>query len=265
MTRRTLALVVLVLVSGCLGLGTGGEGTPSPADEPETPTQTRTSTATATPTDTATPPVEERIPAGWSEAGVRDVNAALEAHYRAVLTGPSATVTYRNSVVGTDSDRANTALDVALDPGSERMYAQITTATGGQEVFYADGTLTQYDPENDTVRESQDAQYPVVVQSADLRVLRSQLLLYKLTLNETGTAQAETGALVYDVAGVYENTTSRTFGSTESGQGQVILATDGRVLAVETTVTYTEATVRYRYAQANLGSTEVSRPDWRET
>ncbi|MEF8857264.1 MAG: hypothetical protein V5A16_07590, partial [Haloplanus sp.] len=58
------------------------------------------------------------------------------------------------------------------------------------------------------------------------------------------------------------NTISGRYGSAVDATGQVVVATDGRVLEIETTVTYTEGTLRYRYAQTRLGETDVETPEW---
>ena len=255
-----VAIAILLLVSGCLGLS-GGETTPEPASESPAPTPTPTDGPTPTPggTDTA---AEPPLPEGWSESGVEDPDAALRSHYGAVLGGPSATVQYRNGVLESDGGRGgNSTLGVTLEPAAQRMYVRIDEEASSLEVFYADGTLTQWDVENGSVAGRSEMEYQRAVQSADIRVLKSQLLLYRLQL--TGTAERDgSPVFVYNVSDVYTNAASRTFGTARSGSGRVVVGANGRVRDIETTVTYTNGTVAYRYTHTDLGETAVETPDW---
>ena len=248
------AVVLAVLVSGCLGLS-GGEATPTPTVESPTPTPQ------ATPTPTDTPSAEPTHPEGWSEAGIEDPNVALQSHYSAVLEGPSATVTYENRVLeSAAAPGSNTTLGVALDPPAQRMHARIDAPANSLEAFYADGTLTQWDVASQSVRNRTELAYPRAVQSADIRILKSQLLLYDL--EQTDTVQRDgTTVFVYNVTGVH-NAASQTFGIARSGSGRVAVSADGRVRDIETTVTYTNGTLAYRYRHTDFGGTTVETPEW---
>jgi hypothetical protein len=257
----TTAVVLLVVLAGCGGGGSGG-----------TPTATDTATVTATPT--ATPPTTPTetpgsnvvtVPAGWSETGVENASVALDGHYRAVLTGPSATVTYRSRVLEATNERAtNTTLEMAVETETKRLYASIEGKDDHREAYFADGTLTQWSVRNRTVVGRSNAGFYRVAQSIDRGVLMSHLLLYELELNGTVTRDGTT-ALVYDVVGVHNNTLSQTWGTGKSGDGRVVVAQNGRVLEVETTVTYTGGRAAYHYAQTGLGATTVHTPDWMQS
>ncbi len=250
------AVVLVLLVSGCLGLS-GGEATPTPT---ESPAPTPTPEATPTPTDT--PATEPTHPEGWSESGIEDPNAALRSHYSAVLEGPSATVAYESRVIESEAAPGrNTSLDVALNPPARRMNVRIDAPTNSLEVFYAGGTLTQWDVGSQSVRNQTEIGYPSAVQAADARVLKSQLLLYEL--EQTDTVQRDgTTVFVYNVSGVFTNAASRTYGIARSGSGRVAVSADGRVRDIETTVTYTNGTLAYRYTHTRLGETTVETPEW---
>jgi len=257
MTRlgTTVALVVLVVLAGCGG-GAGPDGT-------ATPTETATPTATPTPTATSAGDGTVTYPAGWSDAGVTDAQSALESHYRAVLTGPSATVQYRSRIIRAESDgAANTTMDMRLDTGDRRLYARIDGTERTREVFFADGTFRQWSVRNETVVGRANTTFVRVSQSIDNGVLRSQLLTYRLELNETVTRGGST-ALVYDVIGVYDNTRSGTYGTATSASGRVVVSERGRVIDIQTTVTYTEGEVAYQYSQTRIGETDVPTPEWR--
>lgn len=254
-----VAVAVLLLVSGCLGLS-GGEATPEPTDV--SPTPTATDESTPTPTETAAS--EPTIPGGWSESGVEDPNAALQSHYSAVLDGPSTTVAYRNSVLESDQVPArNNTLGVALEPANQRMRVRIDGSASSLEVFYADGTLTQWNAENESVAGQSEMEYQRAVQSADIRVLKSQLLLYRLQMADTVERDGTT-VFVYNVSGVYTNAASQTFGGVRSGSGRVLVGADGRVRDIDATITYTNGTVAYRYTHTDLGETTVETPGWME-
>jgi hypothetical protein len=267
MERRqavTIVAVVLVVLAGCAG-GGGPDGTPTAETGTESTTRTPTATATATPTSTAAPADgsgARAYPGGWSETGVTDVQSALESHYRAVLTGPSVTVQYRSRIVSAERDRAsNTTLDMRIDTGERRLYADIEGAERHREAFFANRTLSEWSVRNETIAGRSDPSFVRVTQSIDDDVLRSQLLLYRLEVNET-VARGDTTAFVYDVVGVHENTLSGTFGRATDASGRVVVSGRGRLLALETTVTYTGGRVTYRYAQARIGGTEVPTPEW---
>jgi hypothetical protein len=201
-------------------------------------------------------------PDGWSDTGVTDTQSALESHYRAVLTGPSATVQYRSRIVSAESDQAaNTTMDMRLDTGGRRLSARIDGTERTREVFFADGTFRQWSVRNETVVGRSNATFVRAAQSIDNGVLRSQLLTYRLELNGTVT-RGGTTALVYDVVGVYNNTRSGTYGTATAASGRVVVSERGRVVDLQTTVTYTRGTVAYRYSQTRIGGTEVPTPEW---
>jgi len=249
-----VAVVLLVLVAGC-GSDRGGPGTPVP-----TATPTVTPSATPTPADTTAP--ERRYPNGWSETGIEDPDAALAAHYRATLSGPSATVTYRSRIGdATNLRAANTTLSMRVDTGSNRLYAALDGSRTSREVFFADGTLTRWDPDNETVVGSSSTEFGLVAQSVDRRVLQSHLLLY--TLERNGTVErAGSTALVYDVTGVPNDTISRSYGTATDASGRIVVGQSGRVFEIETTVTYTDGTVTYYYGHTAVGETTVETPGW---
>lgn len=100
-----------------------------------------------------------------------------------------------------------------------------------------------------------------VAQSIDDGVLHSHLLLYDVEFDRT-VRRAGTTALVCDVTGAYNDTISGTYGSAVDATGESVVATDGRVLEIETTVTYAKGTLRYRYAQTRFGETDVTAPEY---
>jgi hypothetical protein len=260
---RTAAVALLLLVAGCAALGPGGAETTQP-----TATATQTETATTTPTATATtdPPDSDRVryPDGWSEAGIDDPDAALAAHYRATLAGPSATVTYRSRIRESTNDRGtNTTLAMQVDTASGQLYADLEGSDTHREAFFADGTLTQWSVENETVAARSSTTFSRAARSIDRSVLYSHLLLY--TLERTGTVERSgTTALVYNVTGVPESTVSNTYGTATGASGRIVVGRDGRVFEIETTVTYTGGTVTYHYGHAAVGETTVERPAWVE-
>ncbi|MFB6256677.1 MAG: hypothetical protein ABEH58_08150 [Haloplanus sp.] len=196
---------------------------------------------------------------------MNDTGAALESHYRAVLTGPSATVQYRSRIVSAESDRAaNTTMDMRLDTGERRLYARVNGTERTREVFFSNGTFRQWSVRNETVVGRSNITFVRASQSVDTRVLRSQLLTYRLELNETVT-RAGTTAFIYDVVGVQKNTLSGTYGAATEASGRIVVSERGRVLDIRTTVTYTGGTVVYRYSQPRIGGTDVSTPAWLPT
>jgi len=265
MSRRgvaTVAVVLAVVLAGCGGVTSGGDDTPTPAAEP-------TATGTPTATETDAPPSTDRpaagngaSPAGWSESGVTNTTTAFRGHYRAVLSGPSATVTYRSEARSAADDRAtDTSLEMRLDTNGERLSASIDGTAERREMYFADGTFTQWSVRNETVASRTNTSFGRVAQSIDNGVLRSQLLLYELELNET-TTRAGATAFVYDVTGVHDNAVSGTYGTATSGSGRVVVSERGRIVEIATTVTYSDGEVTYRYAQRGFGETDVSAPDW---
>jgi hypothetical protein len=263
---RVVAVALLIVVAGCGGAGTGGDATPG-ASAGATPTEPATGTATPapppTPTRTAAPaPDSVSPPAGWSEAGVNDTQTALESHYRAVLSGPSTTVTYRSSALAADDNGSiNTTLDMRVDTGERRLFAAIDGRESHREAFFADRTLTQWSVRNETVVGRSNTSFIRVTQSVDNGVLRSQLLLYRLEFNGTVTRDGA-AVLVYDVVGAYENAVSGQYGAADSASGRIVVTETGRVLQIETAVTYDEAEVQYTYTQLRIGETTVDAPSW---
>ncbi|AZH26770.1 DUF7537 family lipoprotein [Haloplanus aerogenes] len=242
----TVLAALLVVTAGCAGFAPDGDETPAV-----------TETATPTPSN----PSAVTYPSGWNATGV-NASVALRSHYTAVLTGPSATVTYRSEVVESEGiPRRNTTLDMRLDTADRRLYASIEGKTNHRIAYFADGTLSRWDARNETLVGQSSARFGEVAQSIDNGVLYSHLLLYDLEFERTVRRQGTT-ALVYDVTGAYSNTLSRTYGSARDATGQVVVAADGRVLEIETTVTYSEGTLRYHYAQTRVGETDVAMPDW---
>lgn len=249
---ETIAVVLLVLVAGCAGIG---------ADGPQSSTSTPTRAATPTPTHSDTA-AQERYPDGWSAVGIDDPDAALAGHYRATLAGPPVTVTYRSRIEdATNARAANTTLSMHVDTESNRLYATLDGSRTSRAVFFADGTLTRWDPDNETVAGTSATEFGLVAQSVDRRVLLSHLLLY--TLERTGTVErAGTTALVYDVTGVPNDTISRGYGAATGASGRIVVGEDGRIFEIETTVTYTDATVTYHYGHTAVGETTVETPGW---
>jgi len=263
MERTTLCVVAvasLALVAGCAGFGAGDASTPTPT---ATPTQEPTPTATATPpANDATPSDGEQYPNGWSGTGVVDPDAALTGHYRATLTGPSATVSYRSRILETTANgTANTTLSMRIDPGVKRLYADINGSDTHREAFFSDGNLSQWSVENRTVVDRSPTEFTRAVQLIDQRVLKSHLLLYALERNGT-VDRAGTTALVYSVTGVPNDTVSPTYGTATGASGRIVVGADGRVIEIETTVTYTEGTVTYHYGHTAIGETTVETPGW---
>jgi len=257
MDRRVLvaiAAVMSVLLAGCGGLGAGGVDTPE-----STPTETVPASPSPTPPPTATP--DPQYPAGWSEAGVQNATVAIDSHYRAVIAGPSATVTYRSQARVANGTGNSTALEMTYNTGDQRLYASLDGKSTQREVYFADGMLTQWSVQNESVAARSNPRFTQVVQSIDRRVLLSQLLTYRLEHNRTVDRNGTT-VFVYDVAGVYDNTVSNTYGAAESGSGYVTVTSNGRVLELETRVTYVRGNVTYTYAHTQLGRTTVETPAW---
>jgi len=251
----TVVVALLVVTAGCAGFVSDDEGTPV-----ATGTETGTSKPAATP-PTASNPSDVSYPAGWNAAGV-NASAALRTHYTAFVTGPSTTVTYRSTVIESrGASPRNTTLDMRLDTTDRRLHAVIEGKANHRAAYFADGTLSRWDVRNETLIGQSDARFVRVAQSMDSRVLHSQLLLYDLEFERTGRRQGTT-ALVYNVTGAYSNTVSGTYGSVENATGHVVVSTDGRILEIETTVTYAKGVLRYHYAQTRLGETAVKAPDW---
>jgi len=257
MDRRgwtVIALVVLVVTAGCAGFASDDET----ADRA---TSTATATPPATPTPTAAAVEAVGFPPGWTSTSV-NASVARKAHYTAVLTGPSTTVTYRSEVIESSGvPRRNTTLDMRLDPEDRRLYASIDGKTNHRAVFFNDGTLSQWDVRNETLVGRSNARFEGVAQSIDRGVLYSHLLLYDIEFERTVRRQGRT-ALVYDVTDTYNRTISNTYGTATDATGHVVVAADGRVLEIETTVTYSKGTLRYRYTHRRLGETDVTRPGW---
>jgi hypothetical protein len=116
----TVVAVLFVSTAGCAGITPdGGEPTP-----------------------TASNPSEVTYPEGWTATAV-NASVALRSHYTAVLTGPSATVTYRSSVVEVQGvPRRNTtgAYNTSVSP----TYGSATDATG-RVVVATDGRILEID------------------------------------------------------------------------------------------------------------------------
>jgi hypothetical protein len=262
---RAVAVVALVVVAGCGGGVSDGQDAPSStSDAVPTGTPSPTPPPATSPTTVTETRTDERFtyPPGWSATGVENATLALDTHYRAVLAGPSATVTYRSREVVTDDGAANnTTLEMSVDTGERRLFASIDGVDDHRQVFFADGTLTRWRVRDRAVVGRSTAHFGRVAQSVDRRVLTSQLLLYTLE-HERTVRRNGSRAVVYDVTGVYDNTVSRTYGSGESGSGTLVVGERGRLLALDTRVEYTGGTVTYTYAQTRLGETEVATPEW---
>jgi hypothetical protein len=258
---RTAIVALLVVVAGCAALGPGGTETTQPT---ATPTPTATATPTPPPTATAAPTDTDRVryPDGWSASGIDDPDAARAAHYRATLAGPSVTVTYRSRIRESTNDRGrNTTLDMRVDTASGRLFADLEGSDTHREAFFADGILSQWSVANETVVARSSTTFSQAARSIDRSVLYSHLLLY--TVEQTGTVErAGTTALVYNVTGVPDSTVSNTYGTATGASGRVVVGEDGRVFEIETTVTYTGATVTYHYGHTAVGETTVERPGW---
>lgn len=248
----SVVVALLVATAGCAGFASNDDGA--------TVTETATPTSTATPQPTSSH-ASVTYPAGWNVTGV-NASLALKSHYIAVLTGPSATVTYRSEVVESRGiRRRNTTLDMRLDTADRRLYAVVDGKTNHNAVYFADGTLSRWNVRNETLVGQSEARFVSVAQSVDSRVLHSQLLLYDLEFERSERRQGTT-ALVYNVTGTNDGTLSGTYGTARDATGHVVVSADGRVLEIETTVTYSKGTLHYRYAQTRLGETAVETPDW---
>lgn len=260
MNRKPVVMATVVLLAvgaGCLGLGSGNGSTPAPTDDPST-TPARTDATSGTPTAASG---TGTYPRGWNETGVRNATVAIRSHYRSVLSGPSTTVAYSNRVLEPANETQNTTLDLRLDTQSRRLYAQIDGTSFQRDLFFADGELSRWDVTNGTLVGQSTARFSRVAQSVDFRVLKSQLLLYKLEHADTATRDGRT-VLVYDVVGAQENAVSGLFGSATSASGTVAVTANGRVVDIRTTMTYTGGTVNYTYTQTNIGGTTVDAPSW---
>ncbi|AZH24778.1 hypothetical protein [Haloplanus aerogenes] len=150
---------------------------------------------------------------------------------------------------------------MAVDTGEQHVYAAIDGKTAHREFYFADGTLSTWSVQNQTLVGQSEASFIRVAQSFDSRVLKSQLLTYKLEHTATRTQQGRT-ALVYIVTGVYPNAVSQSYGAATNATGHIVVAESGRILEIETTVTYANGTLAYRYTQTDLGETSVSEPTW---
>lgn len=252
-TLLTVAVALLLVLSGCSG--GGGNATPTPTT---TPQSTPTDAPRSTQTDASRSTVQ--YPSGWTETGVDDTDAALRAHYTSVLRGPAATVTYESQVTEGEPKR-NTSLEMELDPASNRLYASVDGKESHREAYYADGTLTQWSVENETVVGESEVSFVRASQLADYQVLKSQLLTYTLALDRT-VERGGTTAFVYEVTGVHDDTLSGAFGGAQSASGTIVVSETGRILELETTVTYAKATVTYRYTHQGLNGTDVTTPSW---
>jgi hypothetical protein len=259
--RAVATVVTLVVLAGCGGLVPGGDDTSTPTVT-STPTPTPTATPTDTPRSTDRPADGAVSPVGWSENGVTNTTTAFRGHYNAVLSGPSATVTYRSGVLSAADRATNTSLQMRLDTGEKRLHAGINGSSERREAYFSDGTFSQWSVRDETVVNRTNTSFVRVAQSIDNGVLRSQLLLYKLELTDIVTRNGTT-AFVYDVVGVYDNAVSGRYGSATSGTGRVVVSERGRIIEIDTTVTYTGGEVTYHYEQTRLGATEVESPDWR--
>lgn len=252
----TVAVLLVVLLAGCTGLS-GSDSTPTPAvDANGQPAQTDTATPTQAASDGGT------YPAGWSETGIENRTVAFSSHYRAMLIGPSATVTFRSGVIEAQADGAtNTTLRMQIDTGERRLYASLNGTTGHRENFFTNGTFSDWDAQNQTLVRQVDAPFIRVAQSIDNTLLKSQLLLYELQLEETTTWNG-TPALIYNVTGVTNSSFSPTYGSATAASGHLVVSLRGRILDIDTTVTYTGGTVDYQYAHTRIGDTTVETPEW---
>ena len=161
----------------------------------------------------------------------------------------------------TNGTPRNTTLDMRFDTESERLFAEIVGRDGHREVYFANGTFSQWDVGNETMASQSETQFNLVAQSVDRQVLLSHLLLYEV--ERAGPVQhSGVTAHRYEVTGVHPNTLSNTFGSAVSGSGHIVITRNGRILELETTVTYERATVQYRYDQTDFRDTAVPTPDW---
>ncbi|SEA07737.1 hypothetical protein SAMN04488065_1717 [Haloplanus vescus] len=248
-------VLLLVVLAGCSGPGGNGGETATAA-----PTATPASTPASTPTATQS---AESYPDGWSASGVEDAQAARDSHYRAVLAGPSTTVEYQSRVLESANDTGHdTTLEMALDTQNRRLYADIEGADAHRQVFFADGRLSRWDVANETVVSESETQFHLVAQSVDRGVLVSHLLLYELEENGTVRRSGVT-ARRYEVTGVHRNTLSNAYGSATAADGHLVVGPSGRLIELETTVTFSRARVRYHYQHSNFGQTTVQTPDWR--
>jgi hypothetical protein len=178
-----------------------------------------------------------------------------------MLTGPSTTVTYQSRVIESPEPRKNTTLDMAVDTSEQHLFASIDGKTTHREFYFADGTLSTWSVQNQTLDGQSRVSFVRAAQAFDSRVLKSQLLTYKLEHTATRTQQGRT-ALVYNVTGVYANAVSQPYGAATSATGHIVITERGRILELETTVTYSKGTLTYRYTQTALGETSVPEPDW---
>lgn len=231
-----LATVLLVLLAGCSGLlgggaggdGAGNAGTVSEFDYPD----------------------------GWSKDGVTRLDAAVATHYAAGTRGSSYTerLVFRISQDGTV--QRNNSIRYAVDRESREMLARIDGAQGSQVAYYGNGTLTNYDPKNESVISRGNASFSKLANASRLTVAEA---LHGIDLDaSTVVERGRTTAVKYSVTGTTSNS------SYTEASGTVVVAEDGRILSLDVTKRSERQTVTYRYVLEAVGNTDVERPSWVE-
>lgn len=224
---------LLVVLAGCSGL-LGGDDGANPAENVS----------------------EFDYPDGWSADGVDSLQTALLGHYGADTRGSSFTERLEFRVQQDDSVQRNNSIRYEVDREAREMLARIDGTNQNQVAYYHNGTLTNYDPVNESVINSGNASLQRLTNASRLTVGES---LQGLDLDaSTVVERGGTTAVEYAVAGVASNS------SFDGANGTVVLASDGRIRSLDLTKQAGSQTVTYRYALEGEGSTSVERPEWAE-
>ncbi|MHB9288467.1 hypothetical protein ACKVMT_15660 [Halobacteriales archaeon Cl-PHB] len=231
---RTAALLLtglLVVLAGCSGLLGGDDGGQPSGDV-----------------------AEFAYPDGWSADGIDTLQTALVGHYGAESRGTSFTERLVFRVSQDDTVQRNNSIRYEIDRESREMVARVDGTQRTQVAYFGNGTLTNYDPENESVINSGNASFQKLSNASRLTVGET---LNGLDLDASAVVeQGGTTAVEYAVAGVTKNS------SFDSASGTVVVASDGRILSLDVTKTKGSQTATYRYVLKAEGSTTVERPSW---